>query len=57
MSIKDPPERLLILIRLDYYSVVDSLTSRLKSTGMLGVCDFYGKLYIEFLHEYYSFKI
>ncbi|KAJ5194207.1 Protein of unknown function DUF3419 [Penicillium cf. griseofulvum] len=25
----------------DYYSVVDSLTSRLKSTGMLGVCDFY----------------
>ncbi|KAJ6064315.1 hypothetical protein N7499_012995 [Penicillium canescens] len=25
----------------DYYSVVDSLTSRLKSTGILGVCDFY----------------
>ncbi|KAJ5105617.1 hypothetical protein NUU61_002964 [Penicillium alfredii] len=25
----------------DYYSVVDSLTSRLKSTGVLGVCDFY----------------
>ncbi|KAJ5143761.1 Protein of unknown function DUF3419 [Penicillium bovifimosum] len=25
----------------DYYSVVDSLTSRLKPTGMLGVCDFY----------------
>ncbi|KAJ5483853.1 hypothetical protein N7539_006053 [Penicillium diatomitis] len=25
----------------DYYSVVDSLTSRLKPTGLLGVCDFY----------------
>ncbi|KAJ5758755.1 hypothetical protein N7520_005911 [Penicillium odoratum] len=25
----------------DYYSVVDSLTSRLTPTGVLGVCDFY----------------
>ncbi|KAJ5974158.1 hypothetical protein N7481_011368 [Penicillium waksmanii] len=25
----------------NYYSVVDSLTSRLKPTGLLGVCDFY----------------
>ncbi|CAL5869670.1 uncharacterized protein PFLUO_LOCUS3900 [Penicillium psychrofluorescens] len=25
----------------DYYSVVDSLTSRLTSSGILGVCDFY----------------
>ncbi|OQD75452.1 hypothetical protein PENDEC_c007G00651 [Penicillium decumbens] len=25
----------------DYYSVVDSLTSRLNPTGLLGVCDFY----------------
>ncbi|KAJ5273188.1 hypothetical protein N7478_008313 [Penicillium angulare] len=25
----------------DYYSVVDSLTSRLTKTGVLGVCDFY----------------
>ncbi|KAJ6172363.1 hypothetical protein N7470_001430 [Penicillium chermesinum] len=25
----------------DYYSVVDSLTSRLTSNGLLGVCDFY----------------
>ena len=28
---------------IDYYSVVDSLTTRLKPTGLLGVCDFYGK--------------
>lgn len=27
----------------DYYSVVDSLTSRLTSNGLLGVCDFYGR--------------
>lgn len=41
---------------LDYYSVVDSLTSRLKSTGMLGVCDFYGKRYLKILYECHSFK-
>jgi hypothetical protein len=39
---------MLELLRLDltlsdYYSVVDSLTSRLTKTGVLGVCDFYGK--------------
>lgn len=40
----------------DYYSVVDSLTSRLKSTGILGVCDFYGECepsdVIQFLTQY-----
>lgn len=35
---------ILTFLLPDYYSVVDSLTSRLKATGLLGVCDFYGKL-------------
>lgn len=37
------PKRMITDFALDYYSVVDSLTSRLTSSGILGVCDFYGR--------------
>lgn len=32
----------LLIHCVDYYSVVDSLASLLASSGILGVCDFYG---------------
>ena len=30
---------------VDYYSVVDSLASLLKDSGIIGACDFYGRSY------------
>ena len=38
------PCQLLTIPLSDYYSVVDSMTRLLKSTGIIGVCDFYGTL-------------
>ena len=35
--------RLVLIGQVDYYSVIDSLTTLLNPNGIIGVCDFYGK--------------
>ncbi|KAL1976867.1 hypothetical protein VTN31DRAFT_3149 [Thermomyces dupontii] len=38
----------------DYYSVVDSMTRLLKSTGIIGVCDFYVQSIVDVSHRNYT---